>query len=350
MGAYEAEDTQLKIAAAGVADTAKITHTLTSYGAYWVKNAFGNWVISSDQYLSSAAVIDTGNRSSDLLYEWKGVEYKWLDRSDNSEGKRIAAGLYKVSNNRSSAFFYLDLRDAVINYNLNAYILYDHNISRYSYRNATTGDFFDIISGNLVRIWDINNNGNHNISGLDTSYWSNALVQVNGVGQNPRLIWGPKNANYTVERNGTTITTNPITDLEFVDQTIVICSPGVVHQNVDYLVKNSLNNPTNEVSVKKASIEKDNITAERYDFKLNQNYPNPFNPMTTILFSLAKKETVRLKIYDITGSEVKTLVDGEYDAGIYNVEFNASQLSSGVYFYQIIAGDFKETKKLQVLK
>jgi hypothetical protein len=328
-----------------------ITHTITSYGAYWIKNVLGNWVISQDQYLGSAAVIDTGARSSDFLYEWKGVEYKWLDRSNDSEGKRIAAGFYKINNNTSpSLYFYLDLRDAITNYNLNSYILYDHNIPRYRYRNDKTGIFVNIISGSVVRIWDINNNGNHNISGLGTQYWPYALVQVNGVGQNPRLIWGPKNPNYTVERNGTTITPNPITDLEYVDQTIVICSPGVAHQNVDYLVKNSLNNPTNEVSVIKAMIEKDNIAAASYDFKLNQNYPNPFNPLTTILFSLAKKEIVKLKIYDITGREVRTLVDGEYDAGDYKVEFNASKLSSGVYFYQITAGDFREVKKLQVLK
>jgi hypothetical protein len=59
---------------------------------------------------------------------------------------------------------------------------------------------------------------------------------------------------------------------------------------------------------------------------------------------------VKLKLYDITGREVKTLVDCEYDAGLYNVEFNGSDLSSGVYFYRIIAGNYVQTKKLQILK
>jgi hypothetical protein len=285
------------------------------------------------------------------LYEWKGVEYKWLDRSNDSEGKRIAAGFYKISNDINpygpAPYFYLDLRDAVTSYNLNAYILYDHNISRYRYRNAITGDFLEIISGDVIRIWNINNNGSHNIPGLGDQYWSNALVQVNGVGQNPRLFWGPDNSGKVWRK---TIAWSEITlDSDNKDPNIVIVPPGQATQNVFYMIINS-SDTTNEVSVLKATIEKDNIAAASYDFKLNQNYPNPFNPLTTILFSLAKKETVKLKIYDITGREVKTLVEGEYDAGDYKVEFNASKLSSGIYFYQITAGDFSQTKKLQVLK
>jgi hypothetical protein len=151
--------------------------------------------------------------------------------------------------------------------------------------------------------------------------------------------------------NGTTIKIAAITlDSDNKDPNILIVPPGMITQNVYYRVKYAASESTNEISVIRASIEKDNAAAKEYVFKLNQNYPNPFNPFTTILFSLAKKETVKLKIFDITGREIKTLVEGEYDAGEYKVEFNASKLSSGIYFYQITAGDFRETKKLQVLK
>jgi len=86
------------------------------------------------------------------------------------------------------------------------------------------------------------------------------------------------------------------------------------------------------------------------DFQLYQNYPNPFNPVTTIKFSIPKNEYVEMKIYDIAGKELATLVSDPYLAGTYQVDFNASKLSSGIYFYRIIAGDFSMTKKMILIK
>lgn len=85
-------------------------------------------------------------------------------------------------------------------------------------------------------------------------------------------------------------------------------------------------------------------------FKLNQNYPNPFNPSTTISFDIPKAEVIELKVFDMLGREVATLVNGFRQAGIYRVDFDASALSSGVYIYRIKAGDFVESKKMTLLK
>jgi hypothetical protein len=86
-------------------------------------------------------------------------------------------------------------------------------------------------------------------------------------------------------------------------------------------------------------------------FTLSQNYPNPFNPTTTIEFSLDKKSKVLLKVYDLLGHEVATLVDGELHAGIlYRVPFNASNLASGVYFYQLKTDHAMQMKKLILMK
>jgi Secretion system C-terminal sorting domain len=85
-------------------------------------------------------------------------------------------------------------------------------------------------------------------------------------------------------------------------------------------------------------------------YKLSQNYPNPFNPSTTIEYSIPKTSFVSLKIYDILGTEVATLVNEEKPAGNYQVSFDASSLSSGVYFYRLPAGSFVETKKMILLK
>lgn len=85
-------------------------------------------------------------------------------------------------------------------------------------------------------------------------------------------------------------------------------------------------------------------------FALMQNYPNPFNPTTTIAYELPTRAKVLLKVYDMLGREVATLVNGEQTAGRYAQPFNANALSSGVYFYRLQAGNFVETKKMMLVK
>jgi uncharacterized delta-60 repeat protein len=85
-------------------------------------------------------------------------------------------------------------------------------------------------------------------------------------------------------------------------------------------------------------------------FNLAQNYPNPFNPTTTIQYSIPQRSNVTLKVYDILGNEVATLVNEERARGVYSVNFDASQLASGIYFYRIQAGSFIETKKMILIK
>ncbi|HRE42104.1 MAG TPA: choice-of-anchor J domain-containing protein [Ignavibacteria bacterium] len=86
------------------------------------------------------------------------------------------------------------------------------------------------------------------------------------------------------------------------------------------------------------------------DFSLSQNFPNPFNPRTDITFSIPNNTKVTLKVYDISGKEVMTLVNGEYSPGKYLVTFNGTNLASGVYLYEIIAGNFKQTNKMLLVK
>ena len=87
-------------------------------------------------------------------------------------------------------------------------------------------------------------------------------------------------------------------------------------------------------------------------FELAQNYPNPFNPSTRISYNLPQSETVTLKVYDMRGREIATLVNAKQSAGKHTVEFNAAQynLSSGVYVYSINAGSFFDVKKLIMVK
>ena len=85
-------------------------------------------------------------------------------------------------------------------------------------------------------------------------------------------------------------------------------------------------------------------------FALYQNYPNPFNPVTRIDFDLPKSAFVSIRLFDILGREVKVLVSQNLNAGKFYTELNAENLSAGVYFYKIEAGDFVESKKLVLVK
>ena len=85
-------------------------------------------------------------------------------------------------------------------------------------------------------------------------------------------------------------------------------------------------------------------------FELSQNYPNPFNPSTTLKYEIPKESYITLKVYDILGREVAILVNEQQKAGYYEVDWNAVNNSSGVYFYKIQAGQFVETKKMVLMK
>ncbi|MCW8810957.1 MAG: YCF48-related protein [Ignavibacteriaceae bacterium] len=91
-------------------------------------------------------------------------------------------------------------------------------------------------------------------------------------------------------------------------------------------------------------------TSTPTEFILYQNYPNPFNPTSKIKFRISDRGFVNLKVFDILGNEVATLVNEEKTAGEYEVEFNAKGLSNGIYFYKMQAGNFAETKKLVLMK
>ncbi|MBK7229251.1 MAG: T9SS type A sorting domain-containing protein [Ignavibacteriales bacterium] len=91
------------------------------------------------------------------------------------------------------------------------------------------------------------------------------------------------------------------------------------------------------------------------EFALEQNYPNPFNPSTSIQYAIGNKQFVQLKVYDVLGNEIATLVNEEKPAGSYEVEFDVAQdsrpaIASGIYFYKLQAGEFIQTKKMILIK
>ena len=85
-------------------------------------------------------------------------------------------------------------------------------------------------------------------------------------------------------------------------------------------------------------------------FSLSQNYPNPFNPTTSFSYALASPSLVTLKVFNILGEEIATLVNGFQEVGSYNISFDAAKLASGVYFYRLTAGEYSATKKMLLMK
>jgi len=120
-----------------------------------------------------------------------------------------------------------------------------------------------------------------------------------------------------------------------------------VSRNFSYAIQSFYESNFTSIPV---SVEDTNpdLTVDKYE--LYQNYPNPFNPTTTIKFSLPQYSIVSLKVYDILGREVATLVNQEKPSGIYKVEFDASSLAGGIYFYQLKTKEFVQTKKAILLK
>ncbi len=86
------------------------------------------------------------------------------------------------------------------------------------------------------------------------------------------------------------------------------------------------------------------------EFELSQNYPNPFNPSTTIKFSLPATSSVKFSVFNILGEEVQILVNETKEAGIYTINFNASKLNSGIYFYKLETRNFLRVKKMSLIR
>ncbi len=105
-----------------------------------------------------------------------------------------------------------------------------------------------------------------------------------------------------------------------------------------------------DLSFSGAAAVENTVNPSPMSYSLDQNYPNPFNPTTVIHYQLPASSQVSLKVYDVLGREVASLVDARENAGAYSVTFDGNNLASGVYFYRLQAGDFSAMKKLMLVK
>jgi hypothetical protein len=111
-----------------------------------------------------------------------------------------------------------------------------------------------------------------------------------------------------------------------------------------------ISNKVSDILDNITNVELSNINSHPSKFTLNQNYPNPFNPETIIRFSLAKEGFTKLDVYNLIGEHIVSLVRGKMSAGNHTIRFNASNLPSGIYFYQLQQGSRSDLKKMILIK
>ena len=118
-----------------------------------------------------------------------------------------------------------------------------------------------------------------------------------------------------------------------------------------YFYSNSISQPVKELEIiDDISLGVEDIDELKTNYALYQNYPNPFNPTTVISFSLENPSYVRLSVYDCLGREIKVLVNGYCNSGKHTANFVGDELSSGIYYYQIVVGAARISKKMLLLK
>lgn len=130
--------------------------------------------------------------------------------------------------------------------------------------------------------------------------------------------------------------------------TDIIATDKKFYYQVTAVYSQGESKPSNEASITITRVEENKNTP--IEFVLYQNHPNPFNPITKIYYSIPKRSNVVIKVYDMLGKEITTLVNEEKPTGNYEVAFDSYSLSSGVYVYQLKAGSFVESKKMILLK
>ncbi|MFO7445150.1 MAG: T9SS type A sorting domain-containing protein, partial [Ignavibacteriaceae bacterium] len=179
--------------------------------------------------------------------------------------------------------------------------------------------------------------------GIDSNY---TQARREGLGTSPRP--GTNTIIVTHMNSMEEVTTFLRTEYQEGDAIIIRPLGGTDFEEVAHITTDTWEKMINYLPESPTSINDKEITPS--DFVLYDNYPNPFNPVTNIQFSIPAAQHVTLRIYNAIGQQVAMLVDEFKSAGIYRVQFDASGMSSGVYFYSINAGSFNQTKKLTVIK
>jgi len=371
-------DKQFMIGVDGVSLEYEVNHTIEPIGTYWEIDDNEDWIISSDPLGESSTITTVGNSDFNSLDDWDGWNWFWLNSTPPD--KDWGLGFYKVTNDYNSTYFYIDCRvdefgEGGIQYLTPDFWVYlNASGDDYHYSEDETPEWIDIEENEVVRIWDVHglNPPSSNTLG---SFWINVLVLIDGGGNYPRIAWGPhpsfSTTHFYIYRAVSTIPpdyknltfyhigTTGSTTWEFIDNEIEY---GELYTHSAYYYIKAYNSSSQNYSSASNSV----LTYGEYfpqkisgetpkeiqvdEFKLIQNYPNPFNPATMIQFSIKNKSFAIWKIYEILGKEVAVLLNDVVEAGDHSLAFDATDLPSGIYMYQLQAEGIILTKKMILLR
>ncbi len=298
------------------------THSLyrTTDGAEnWSKISpqLTDWVIG--RRLGTITTIAVAPTNSNVIYVGTDDAHVWVSSDNGTNWNDVSAGLPQ----RWVTRVVVDPKDENIIYVTFSGLKW-RDSQPHVYRSTNKGNTWSDISSNLP-------DAPVNAFAVDNNY-PNRLYLGNDVGMYVSFDTGQK-----WEVLGEGLPVLPIGDIK-------------IHPSENFLVAGTYGRSMYKIDLNLVTSIKDEQPQVVRGFSLLQNYPNPFNPSTKIQYALGNRQFVQLKIYDIVGNEVATLVNKEQLAGKYEISFDASFNSSGVYLYKLSAGNFSETKKMLVLK
>ena len=339
-----------------------VTFTLTAISARWDEN--NN--LTEDYETASVNINSTPPIIQNVAY----CDHIWDVNADANP--IFAAGLYKISAIESGvekACFYMDWRTSTEGWTESVDVYFKYDYANKHFRNAANTQ---IIDHSYQTLWDLTTNLLET-SGLE-DYWDNCLAVFNNGDDHPKFAWGSYpgfSNNYfkIYKKKGTPnfVLYDSTTSTTYLDvNEEILTGPPHANEGHIYYKATSVGYPTdnpliplyesdysNTVDIRSLMppLQKQGINSTvKNDYNLLQNYPNPFNPTTTISFNIPQSEKVTIKVFDIIGREVATLINELKEAGAYSLDFDAKNLTSGIYFYQIQAGKYSETRKLILQK
>ncbi|MFC2083538.1 T9SS type A sorting domain-containing protein [Bacteroidota bacterium] len=306
---------------------------------------------------------------------WYGVHHVI-----SNYGNRIGYGLYRVDMGfepgSSSVYFYLDWRDCEYS---DEYVENDSWL-KYKVENTYITTYFDgdgsdfndwtdtIYDGDhpVIKIWESKPKTQGHQDVQVTKYFE--LITTLSIDENdhPNIEWQPYHdttiTGYYLYRHvyGSSPDKIFVTDTIYVDDEFTYGFP--IYDHVDYWVTAKISSTEEsgsgdtvsthgEYTPNKEAAKNENISANKTTlFNLDENYPNPFNPTTNISYSIISKSNVKLRVFNSLGQEIEILVSEIQGEGYYTVPFDAGNLPSGIYFYQLITDYFTDVKKMVVAK
>jgi len=272
----------------------------------------------------------------------------------------IALGKYRISaieGDIEKAYFYMDWRTSDYDVSPDVYFKYDYSSKHF--RNAANTQTID---GTNQTIWNLVSGIDHVTSGLEL------YLNVSNQNGNPYLTWNAYHSSnilgyniyqkITLGSGGSQTNVIFTTSTSYLDDDFEI-DPKFGDDQVEYWIKAKISSSQESLNGNHVQLTGDSyiqwkLTGQEseniIDYKLSQNYPNPFNPSTNISYQLKEDGFVNLTIYNSIGESISELVNQRQEQGNYSIEFNASNLPSGIYFYSIQTENFTDTKKMILLR